>query len=333
MRVALFPLLLFGDLLKAIVRERPRRTPGDPASRRAGAEGPGTRQSDGRWYNRVAALIRLAPPVSWASLTGTSAVETPAVGEERLRVAVLTGCVQQLAFSHVNDATIRVLSAEGCRVTAPPSQGCCGALALHAGQADRARAFAHRTIEALDQPGVDRVVVNAAGCGSAMKEYGQLLADDPAWASRARAFSEKVRDVSEVLVELPPRATRHPIAARVAYHDACHLAHAQQVRSQPRTLLQGIPGLELVTPAEADICCGSAGIYNLVQPKTAAELGWRKVQNLAAVAPEIIATGNPGCTLQITATARDLGWRWSVVHPVELLDASIRGVQPRRSHG
>jgi glycolate oxidase iron-sulfur subunit len=333
MRVALFPLLLFGDLLKAIVRERPRRTPGDPASRRAGAEGPGTRQSDGRWYNRVAALIRLAPPVSWASLTGTSAVETPAVGEERLRVAVLTGCVQQLAFSHVNDATIRVLSAEGCRVTAPPSQGCCGALALHAGQADRARAFAHRTIEALDQPGVDRVVVNAAGCGSAMKEYGQLLADEPAWASRARAFSEKVRDVSEVLVELPPRATRHPIAARVAYHDACHLAHAQQVRSQPRTLLQGIPGLELVTPAEADICCGSAGIYNLVQPKTAAELGWRKVQNLAAVAPEIIATGNPGCTLQITATARDLGWRWSVVHPVELLDASIRGVQPRRSHG
>jgi glycolate oxidase iron-sulfur subunit len=163
-----------------------------------------------------------------------------------------------------------------------------------------------------------------------MKEYGQLLADDPAWADRARAFSAKVRDVSEVLTELPPRAPRHPIAARVAYHDACHLAHGQQIRAQPRQLLLGIPGLELVSPAEPEICCGSAGIYNLVQPKTAAQLGRRKVLNLAALTPDIIATGNPGCTLQIAATARDLGWRWPVVHPVELLDASIRGDDPRR---
>lgn len=239
-------------------------------------------------------------------------------------MSVLTGCVQQLAFGHVNDATIRVLRAEGCRVSVP-SQGCCGALALHAGYPDQARAFARGAIEALDGTGVDRVVVNAAGCGSAMKEYGQLLADDPAWAARARAFSAKVRDVSEVLTEVPPIAPRHPIPARVAYHDACHLAHGQQVRTQPRQLLQGIPGLELVSPAESEMCCGSAGIYNLVQPGTAIALGRRKVEQIAAVTPEIVATGNPGCTLQIAAAARDRGHRWSVVHPIELLDASISG--------
>ncbi len=329
MRVALFPLLLFGNLLKSIVRARTRWA-GDTVVH----EGPGTgaRPDDGRWSDRIAALVRLAPPVSWASLRARTAADTPAVGEERLRVAVLTGCVQQLAFSHVNEATIRVLSAEGCRVAVPSDQGCCGALALHAGHADRARAFARHTIESLDRANVDRIVVNAAGCGSAMKEYGHLLADDPAWVSRAHAFSAKVRDVSEVLADLTPRAPRHPIAMRVAYHDACHLAHAQQVRAQPRQLLQGIPDLVVVSPAESDLCCGSAGIYNLVQPRTAAELGWRKVRNLAELSPDVVATGNPGCTLQIAAGARDLGWRWSVVHPVELLDASIRGVSLRLGH-
>jgi glycolate oxidase iron-sulfur subunit len=152
------------------------------------------------------------------------------------------------------------------------------------------------------------------------------------WASRAHAFSAKVRDVSEVLAALPPRAPRHAISMRVAYHDACHLTHAQQIRSQPRQLLQGIPGLDVVSPAESDLCCGSAGIYNLVQPRTAAELGWRKARNLAELRPDVVATGNPGCTLQIAAAARDLGWQWSVVHPVELLDASIRGVPPRLGH-
>ncbi|MEQ1758580.1 MAG: heterodisulfide reductase-related iron-sulfur binding cluster [Vicinamibacterales bacterium] len=309
MRIALLPMMLFGGLLKAIVRTR----------------NVGDRGSDARWTERLAALIRLAPPVSWASLRARKATDAPAIGEERLKVAVLTGCVQQLAFSHVNAATVRVLQAEGCAVTVPSDQACCGALALHAGYPDRARAFARDAIKAFDRAKVDRIVVNAAGCGSAMKEYGHLLADDPMWADRARAFSAKVRDVSEVLADLPPRAPRHPIAARVAYHDACHLAHGQQVRAQPRQLLQGIPGLELVTPAEPELCCGSAGIYNLVQPATAAELGARKVRNLAAVTPDIIATGNPGCTLQIVAAARDRGWEWSVVHPVELLDASIRG--------
>ncbi len=316
MRVALLPMLLFGGLLKAIGRARTTHEDGADV---------GDRERDRRWTARLAALIRLAPPVSWASLLARAETDAPAIGEERLKVAVLTGCVQQLAFRHVNAATIRVLRAEGCGVTVPSDQGCCGALPLHAGYPDRARAFAREAIEALDRTNPDCIVVNAAGCGSAMKEYGHLLADDPVWADRARAFSAKVRDVSEVLADLPPRAPRHPIAARVAYHDACHLAHGQQVRAQPRQLLQGIPDLELVTPAEPELCCGSAGIYNLVQPATAAQLGARKVRNLAAVSPDIIATGNPGCTLQIAAAARDRGWVWSVVHPVELLDASIRG--------
>ena len=164
-----------------------------------------------------------------------------------------------------------------------------------------------------------------------MKEYGDLLAAEPEWAERAHAFSAKVRDVSEVLVDVgEPRASRHPITARVVYHDACHLAHGQGVRVQPRTLLQAIPGIELLTPAEPEICCGSAGIYNLVEPEPASQLGARKVRNIAALSPDLIATGNPGCTLQIAAAARGFGYNWPVFHPIQLVDASIRGVDPRR---
>jgi glycolate oxidase iron-sulfur subunit len=173
-------------------------------------------------------------------------------------------------------------------------------------------------------------VVNAAGCGSSMKEYDRLLADDPAWAMPAAAFVARVRDVNELLVELgPPRAPRHRLDLRVAYHDACHLAHAQGIRQQPRDLLAAIPGVELVPFAESDMCCGSAGIYNLVQPDAARDLGARKVQHLAAAAPDVVATANPGCTLQIGASAAGLGRTLSVVHPIELLDASIRGVPAR----
>jgi glycolate oxidase iron-sulfur subunit len=244
----------------------------------------------------------------------------------RLTAAVLTGCVQRLAFAGVNQATIDVLAAEGCTVEAPAAQGCCGALALHAGNIDQARDLARHNIEVFEKSGVDRIVVNAAGCGSSMKEYGELFHDDPAWAGRARAFSAKVRDVSEVLMEIgEPRAKRHPVKARVVYHDACHLAHAQGVRAQPRSLLAAIPGIELLSPAEAEICCGSAGIYNLVQPEPAAQLGERKARHIAALEPDIIATGNPGCILQIAAAGRRLGYDWKIVHPIELIDRSIKG--------
>jgi len=285
---------------------------------------------------RLTALAELVPPITGRALMARVPVRTPATGARRMTVGLLSGCVQRLVFPHVNDATRRVLSAEGCEVVAPAAQGCCGALTLHAGRLKEARAFAKRTIDTFERAGVDCVVVNAAGCGSSMKEYDRLLADEPAWAARAAAFVSRVRDISELLADLgPPRAARRPLELRVAYHDACHLAHAQRVRQQPRELLTGIPGMELVTFAEPDMCCGSAGIYNLVQPGAARDLGRRKVQHLAAAAPDVVATANPGCTLQIAMSASSAGRPLSVLHPIELVDASIRGVPARdvMAHG
>lgn len=275
--------------------------------------------------SRLRSLLAIAPDVTLGSALRETAEFTPAVGEPRLRVGLVTGCVQRAFFGSVNQATARVLAAEGCNVCAPRDQGCCGALALHSGEQEQARAFARRLIAAFDAANVDLVAVNAAGCGSAMKEYGHLLEDDPAWAARAAAFARQVRDVTEVVAGLEPRATRHPIAARVAYHDACHLAHAQGVRREPRDLLAGIPGLTVVPVAESEICCGSAGIFNLTQPAMASSLGRRKAENLAEAAPVAVVTSNPGCILQIRAAARDAGFPYRVLHIVELLDASIGG--------
>jgi glycolate oxidase iron-sulfur subunit len=318
LRRALFSVLPYPSRLRALFA--PLLIAG-PAVRAVGAS---------RAARRLPAFLRsimaLAPRVTWAGVAGGLPAEARAAGARRLTVGLLAGCVQRVAFPEVHAATVRVLAAEGCDVRVPHDQGCCGALALHAGRLDDGRAFARRLIAAFEHAEVDRIVVNAAGCGSAMKEYGELLADDPDWAARARAFSARVRDVSELLVELgEPRARRHPIQARVTYHDACHLAHAQGIRSAPRDLLRAIPGIELVTPADSEICCGSAGIYNLVQPEPAAALGAEKATRLAETKPDIVATANPGCTLQIAAAARRLGARWPVVHPIELLDASIRG--------
>ncbi len=282
------------------------------------------------FLDRLRAALSLAPRIRLSSLFASIPSHTHAVGERRLTVGVLTGCVQRLVFPGVNVATVNVLSAEGCEVLSPADQGCCGALALHAGRLDEARAFARQTIAVFERAGVERVAVNAAGCGSSMKEYGQLLADDPAWAERARAFSARVRDVTELVAELgPPRATRHRLALRVAYHDACHLAHAQGVRQPPRDLLHSIPGIDILPFAEQEICCGSAGIYNLVEPAAARELGDRKAAHIDAVNPDVIATANPGCTLQMTAAAARLGRVRRICHPIELLDASIRNVALR----
>ena len=276
---------------------------------------------------RLRAVAKLAPPVSVRGLTATVPIHSRAIGARRMTVGLLSGCVQRLVFSHVNDATIRVLRAEGCDVVAPAGQGCCGALALHAGREEEARAFARRTIETFERSGVERVVVNAAGCGSSMKEYERVLADDPAWAARAAAFASRVRDVNELLIELgEPRAVRQPLALKIAYHDACHLAHGQGVRQQPRDLLRAIPGVELLPFAEPELCCGSAGIYNLVEPEAARELGARKLLNISAVHPDVVATANPGCTLQLASIAAEGGRSLSVLHPIELLDASIRGL-------
>jgi glycolate oxidase iron-sulfur subunit len=249
-------------------------------------------------------------------------------GRQVRRVAMLTGCVQDAFFAHVNRATARVLAAHGCEVLVPPLQSCCGALELHAGREGPALERMRRLIAQMEALKVDTIVVNAAGCGSAMKEYGALLADDPFWSARAAAFSAKVGDVMEVIAELDVQlpARLHPLPARVAYHDACHLAHAQGVRIQPRAVLSRIPGLELMTLQESDVCCGSAGIYNLVAPQAADDLGARKAANVIASGAEVLTAGNGGCLLQIQAALRRAGHPLPAVHPVELLDASVRGL-------
>ncbi|MGH8968947.1 MAG: (Fe-S)-binding protein [Actinomycetes bacterium] len=251
-------------------------------------------------------------------------------GDRRAVAGLLTGCVQAAFFPDVNAATARVLAREGCEVVVPPGQGCCGALALHVGREDEAKKRARRTIEAFEESGVDVVVVNAAGCGSAMKEYGELLRDDPEWAPRAAAFAARVRDVTEVLAGLAPRATYKPLPVRAAYQDACHLAHAQGVRSQPRDVLRRVPDLELVEIAEPELCCGSAGVYNLLQPEAARELGDRKAGHIAATDSDVVVTGNPGCLLQITAAARRRGEAVRVVSTSTLLDASQSGASVAR---
>jgi glycolate oxidase iron-sulfur subunit len=272
-----------------------------------------------RLHPSVAALESLMPDIALRDLLRRVPHVTPAVGSTRCRVGLLTGCVQSVFFADCNAATVRVLAAEGCEVVAPPSQGCCGALALHTGEERSAMARAKATIDAFERTGVDAVVVNAAGCGSSMKEYGRLLRDDPAYAERAHAFSAKMRDVTELLAELEPRAARRPVHARVAYHDACHLGHAQGVTAQPRALLAAIPGLELTAIAEPEICCGSAGVYNLLQPEPAAELGRRKAAHILAARPDVVATANPGCLLQLRRYLPDT----PLVHPVQILDWSI----------
>ncbi len=255
---------------------------------------------------------------------------SPAQGEQRLRVGLLLGCVQSVFFPEVNAATAHVLAAEGCEVIIPnpENQGCCGALMIHAGEEKAALEFARRTIDVFERVAVDAIVINAAGCGSNMKEYGYLLRDDPNYRERAKAFSAKCRDITEVLAALEPRAPRHPLRLKVAYQDACHLQHAQGVRAQPRSVLETIPELQICEIADAALCCGSAGIYNLVRPGPAKELGDRKVRNVLATEPDIVATGNPGCVLQLRSRLREAGSDVPVVHMIEVVDASIRGLSP-----
>jgi len=274
-------------------------------------------------------LATMAPPIALGDAFTALPERTPATGERRARVALVAGCVQRAFFPGVNDATLRVLSAEGCEVVVPRRQGCCGALSLHSGRLDEAKRFARDLIARFEADRVDAILVNAAGCGSSLKEYGELFAGDDAWRDRAAAFAAKVRDVNEYLATLEPRAPRKPLTLRVAYHDACHLAHAQRVREQPRRLLRTIPGLELLEIPEGEQCCGSAGTYNLFEPASAHEIGLRKVDNVQSVRPDMVASANPGCTLQMQAIARERGLSLRAAHPIELLDAAINGTSLR----
>jgi glycolate oxidase iron-sulfur subunit len=271
----------------------------------------------------LAAMEALAPPIGPAERVPT---HTRARGQRRGTVGILLGCVQREFFPGVNAATVRVLAAEGFDVVAPATQGCCGALSVHNGREDEAQRFARALIDEFDSAGVDAVVVNAAGCGSSMKEYADLLADDPAYASRARQFTDRVRDISEFLAQQGSVAPRHPLPVTIAYHDPCHLGHAQGIREQPRELLRAIPGLQLREIAEADLCCGSAGIYNILQPLAARELGERKAANVLRTRAQMLVTANPGCLMQVASSLEGSGVQIALAHTVEVLDASIRGL-------
>jgi glycolate oxidase iron-sulfur subunit len=278
---------------------------------------------------RLGVLPQLSPRLPLRKLIRSGLPEhTPAVGEPRGRVGLLLGCVQRVFYAPVQLATIRALAAEGFEVLAPRVPGCCGALEFHAGEEAPAAARARETIAAFAVLGeLDHVVTTAAGCGSAMKEYGDLL-DTPA----AHAFAERVKDVTEVLGSVEPRAPRGALPLRLAYHDACHLAHAQGVRSQPRELLRAIPELELLeVGVERDLCCGSAGVYNLLQPEAASELGARKAIHLLDTGAQAIAAANPGCAAQLDFHLRKLGRPLPIYHPVELVWRSIQTAREKNS--
>jgi glycolate oxidase iron-sulfur subunit len=280
----------------------------------------------GRVSPTLGAALRLAPPAVSAAAARPLPRRVPALGTRRAVVGMLTGCVQSVFFPQVNAATARVLAAEGCDVVIPRGQGCCGALSLHSGREEEAMTFARRTIATFEQAGVDAVVVNSAGCGSAMKEYERLLRGaDGGWAERAAEMSGKVRDLAEFLAELGPAAPRHPLPVTAAYHDACHLAHAQRITRQPRELLRAIPGLTLVEVPDAGTCCGSAGVYNLLQPEAASELGARKAESVQSTGASLLISANPGCSLQIASALAERGQDIAVAHTAEVLDASIRG--------
>jgi glycolate oxidase iron-sulfur subunit len=285
-----------------------------------------------RWLVRHSGLLKLFPPrmrelealqpaVTPHNVFVRLPERVPALGEKRMTVGLVAGCVQRIFNPGVNEATLRVLAAEGCEVLVPRGQGCCGALSMHAGREHESLEFARQLMDRFSQEPVDVVLINAAGCGSHLKDYARLFPND----ARAKAFAAKVRDINEFLAALPPRAPRHPLKVRIAMHDACHLAHAQRIKAQPRTLLGGIPGVTLLEVPDSEQCCGSAGIYNLVQPASAEQIGQRKVDNVLSTRADLLASANPGCTLQIQKILRDRGHHMPAAHPIEILDASING--------
>jgi glycolate oxidase iron-sulfur subunit len=239
-------------------------------------------------------------------------------------VALFTGCVSDVMFRHTNWATARVLQENGCDVVVPESQGCCGAIHYHAGSSEPARELADANVRAFDVSKVDAIIVNVAGCGAMLKDYGHHWTDESQAAREA--FVSKVKDVHEFLDELGLIAPKGEIPMTATYHDACHLRHAQQVVDQPRRLLAQVPGLELRPLPETDLCCGAAGTYNLTQPEMSARLSRRKMDNILSTGANLIITANTGCLLQIAREARDQGQKLTIVHPMDVLDASYRGV-------
>ena len=280
---------------------------------------------------RLAAMEAILPKVTDSSWRSDLPDVIPAKGVKRYRVGMVLGCVQRLFFSPVNEATARVLTANGCEVVIPPSQGCCAALPAHQGQEEQAQALARQMIDSFIDQDLDAIIINAAGCGHTLKEYGHILADDPEYRAKAEQFSSKVKDVQEFLAEIKLTTELHPLTSgelTLVYQYACHLLHGQKISVQPRQLLKQVPGVKLREPLDASLCCGSAGIYNMLQPETADELGRQKVNNLIKTGASVIASPNPGCSLQIQKHLELQSLEGiKLFHPVELLDYSIQGKQ------
>ena len=278
-----------------------------------------------RLFGKLGRLESLSPPVESPFFFSQIGKTFPAEGERRYRVAFLAGCIANISFARLNDATVRVLQKNGCEVAVPAAQTCCGALHVHSGLRDEARKLARRNIDAVMDGGFDAVITNAAGCGSTLKEYDELLEHDPAYAEKARKFTGLMKDVNEFLaaIELNPRMGKLPIT--VTYQDSCHLAHGQRVRTQPRKLLRAVPGLTFREMPMSDLCCGSAGIYNVVQNEMAMSVLKSKMDYVNMTGAEVIVTANPGCMLQLQAGSRMHGKGQRVAHVVEILDEAYRG--------
>jgi glycolate oxidase iron-sulfur subunit len=277
-----------------------------------------------RLFGKLGRLESLAPPAESPFFFAQIGRTFPAEGERRYRVAFLAGCIANISFARLNEATVRVLQKNGCEVVVPGAQNCCGALHVHSGLREEARKLARRNIDAVAGEGFDAIITNAAGCGSTLKEYDELLEHDPAYAEKARQFTALMRDVNEFLasIELNPRMGAVPTTA--TYQDSCHLAHGQRVRSQPRKLLRAVPGLEFREMPMSDLCCGSAGIYNVLQNEMAMTILESKMNHVNTTGAEVIVTANPGCMLQLQAGARLHGKGQRVAHVVEILDEAYR---------
>lgn len=279
---------------------------------------------------QLAAMESVLPELSPKAFTDSIPELIPAQGEKRYRVGMLLGCVQRLFNPEVNEATVRVLTANGCEVVVPKAQGCCGALSHHQGEEDQARALARQMIDTFEAAQVDFVLINASGCGHTLKEYGHILQDDAEYCDRAYAFVTKVKDVQEFLATVGLTVPLSPLQSEplvMVYQDACHMLHGQKISIQPRQLLRKIPGVQLREPIDAALCCGSAGIYNILQPEAAHELGQQKAENLTNTGAQVIASANIGCYVQISKHLQLQNKAVPVLHPMQLLDYSIRGVQ------
>ncbi len=279
---------------------------------------------------RLAAMEAILPKITDSSWRSDLPEIIPAQGAKRYRVGMVLGCVQRLFFAPVNEATARVLTANGCEVVIPKGQGCCAALPAHQGQEAQAQDLAKQMIDSFIDENLDAIIINAAGCGHTLKEYGHILGDNPEYKEKAQKFVNKVKDVHEFLAEIEFTAKLHPLTSgelTLVYQDACHLLHGQKISVQPRQLLRKIPGVKLREPLDASLCCGSAGIYNMLQPETADELGKQKADNLINTGASVIASPNPGCSLQIQKHLELKGSDVKLLHPVELLDYSIQRKQ------